>query len=106
MHIFFIDNSAAVSLQSFLVHLCFPSIASLFPLTASSIASLNQSCQVYNYNDISGSEFDWEKGQSHYITVLCTTQGMYSTVHFISVHECYYKCHMQSTLIPSGKVML
>lgn len=40
------------------MHLCSPSATPLFPLTAFSIASLNQPCQVYKYNDKSGSEFE------------------------------------------------
>lgn len=52
-----IDNPT-ISFQSFLVHLCSLSATPLFPLTAFCIASLNQPCQVYKYNDKSGSEFE------------------------------------------------
>lgn len=53
-----IDNPSAVSFQPFPMHLCSPSVTPLFPLTALSIASLIQPCQVYKYNDKSGSEFE------------------------------------------------
>lgn len=52
-----IDNPSAVSFHSFLVHLCSPSASPVFTLTAFSIASLNQPCQVYKYNDKFGSGF-------------------------------------------------
>lgn len=53
-----IDNPSNVSFQSFPMHLYSPSATPLFPLTAFSIASLNQPCQVYKYNDKSGNEFE------------------------------------------------
>lgn len=54
-----IDSLSTVSFQSFLVHLRSPSVTPLFPLTAFSIASLNQTCQVYKYDEKSVGEFEW-----------------------------------------------
>ncbi len=55
---------------------------SLFPLTAFSIAVLNQPCQVYKYNDKSGSEFEGVLFAPQHSQYMATVQN---TVMYISL---------------------
>lgn len=91
-----------------------PSTTPLSPLTALSIASLNQPCQVYKYNDEFGSEFVGGPLQrvaplqrySH-DTATVRNKAVYISLHFsyVTTGEAAFNEYYQSNILKMSEVV-